>query len=162
VNALDQFDDLFGGVEETAPRKDPKPRKKSDVKTGNDLMDLFGGGDGGAAQISEMMTDDAIIMEDDAIVVDDAVVVEKETKAPKKKQTAKPSKEATKIDPKLKNLSEEELAILNAAHQKPLWMADEERLKYSKAQMFETFVVEEEISFDLYDPDYMSVFEVFS
>jgi hypothetical protein len=133
VNALDQFDDLFGGVEETAPRKDPKPRKKSDVKTGNDLMDLFGGGDGGAAQISEMMTDDAIIMEDDAIVVDDAVVVEKETKAPKKKQTAKPSKEATKIDPKLKNLSEEELAILNAAHQKPLWMADEERLKYSKA-----------------------------
>ena len=133
MNALDQFDDLFGGVEETAPRKDPKPRKKSDVKTGNDLMDLFGGGEAGAGQITEMMTDDAIIMEDDAIVVDDAVVVEKETKAPKKKQTAKPSKEATKIDPKLKNLSEEELAILNAAHQKPLWMADEERLKYSKA-----------------------------
>ena len=133
MNALDQFDDLFGGVEETAPRKDPKPRKKSDVKTGNDLMDLFGGGEAGAGQISEMMTDDAIIMEDDAIVIDDAVIVEKETKAPKKKQTAKPSKEATKIDPKLKNLSEEELAILNAAHQKPLWMADEERLKYSKA-----------------------------
>lgn len=108
-----------------------------------------------------MMTDDAIIVEDDAIVVDEAVVVEKETKAPKKKP-AKPSKEATKIDPKLKNLSEEELAILNAAHQKPLWMADEERLKYSKAQMFECFIMEEEICFDLYDPDYMSVFEVFS
>jgi len=28
--------------------------------------------------------------------------------------------------------------------------------------MFESFVREEAISFDLYDPDYMSVFEVFS
>ena len=126
-------------------------------------MDLLGvGGEGGAGQITEMMTDDAIVVEDDAIVVDDAVVVEKETKPAKKKQAAKPSKDANKIDPKLKNLSEEELAILNAAHQKPLWMEDEERLKYSKAQMFDCFIKEEEICFDLYDPDYMSVFEVFS
>jgi len=41
-------------------------------------------------------------------------------------------------------------------------MEEEMRLKYTKANMFKHFVREEQINFDLYDPDYMSVFEIFS
>jgi len=74
-------------------------------------MDMLGG----PSEVTNEQ-DDAIIIEDDAIVVDDAVIIEKEVPKPSKKEKGKnKGNEASKIDPKLKNLSDEEMAILNAA-----------------------------------------------
>ena len=71
------------------------------------------------------------------------------------------TKNTRKTEPKGTNLTDEEQAILNAASQKPLWMQDD-RLSYEKKQMFDVFQKEDEINFELFDKDYLSVFEVFS
>ena len=51
--------------------------------------------------------------------------------------------------------------MLRAAQQKPLWIQDD-RTTYDKQQMFDVYRKEEEINFELFDKDYLSVFEVFS
>ena len=98
---------LFGG-------NDAKKETGAPKKSGNadDLMDLLGAGKDEAIEAQ----DDAIIVEDDAIIVeDDAIVVDEAVKADKpKKATSKKSK-AQAVDPKLTNLTEEEVAILHAA-----------------------------------------------
>lgn len=117
---------LFGG----------NNKKEAPKKSGNadDLMDLLGAGK------DEAIEDDAIIVEDDAIVVeDDAIVVEEEKVAEKPKKPASKKAKAQAVDPKLTNLTEEEVAILNAAQQKPLWVQDK-RVQYSQQQMFDAFV----------------------
>ena len=53
------------------------------------------------------------------------------------------------------------MAILSAAQQKPLWI-QEDRISYDRQQMFDIYKKEEEINFELFDKDYLSVFEVFS
>ena len=115
ISAEDQFDMLFGG-------NDSKKEAAATKKSGNadDLMDLLGAGKDEAMEAQ----DDAIIVEDDAIVVeDDAIVVEEEVKvAEKPKKAANKKAKAQTVDPKLTNLTEEEVAILNAAQQKPLWV----------------------------------------
>lgn len=51
---------------------------------------------------------------------------------------------------------------MNAEKQsRPLWM-EGERVKYSAKDILRAFRKEEEINFDLFDKDYLSVFEVFS
>lgn len=46
---------------------------------------------------------------------------------------------AQAVDPKLTNLTEEEVAILNAAQQKPLWVQDN-RVQYSQQKIFDAFI----------------------
>jgi|TARA_B110000285_G_C15113943_1_gene612892 hypothetical protein len=99
---------LFGGNDS---KKDTGAPKKSG--NADDLMDLLGAGKDEAIESQ----DDAIIVEDDAIVVeDDAIVIDEEVKVSEKpKKAASKKSKAQAVDPKLKNLTEEEVAILHAA-----------------------------------------------
>jgi len=99
---------LFGGN----AKPDATPKKSGNA---DDLMDLLVGGGKDDALVVE---DDAIIVEDDdaIIIEDDAIIVEQEAKAPEKaKKAASKKAKAQAVDPKLTNLTEEEIAILNAA-----------------------------------------------
>jgi len=61
-----------------------------------------------------------------------------------------------------RGITEDDRAILNAEKlSRPLWM-EGERVKYSAKDILRAFRKEEEINFDLFDKDYLSVFEVFS
>ena len=97
---------LFGGN----AKQDATPKKSGNA---DDLMDLLVGGGKDDALVVE---DDAIIVEDDdaIIIEDDAIIVEQEAPEKAKKAASKKAK-AQAVDPKLTNLTEEEIAILNAA-----------------------------------------------
>ena len=59
-------------------------------------------------------------------------------------------------------LNEDDKAILNAAKQKPLWEGGDGRVQYDKSQLFSAFIKQDIINFDLFDNDYMSVYDVFN
>ena len=138
---------------------------------GNPAADENTGGTMDANELLEMMASGNTNAIDEPIV-DEAIVVEFEDTEVKNNQPSKPGKDQadgtqkkanTKNKPADKNtdLTEDDRAILNAAQQKPLWV-QEDRIIYEKHQMFEVFKKEEEINFELFDKDYLSVFEVFS
>ena len=54
------------------------------------------------------------------------------------------------------------MAMLNAAKQKPLWQNEDSRIKYTKNELFGAFIKEDNINFNLFDNDYMSVYDVFN
>ena len=152
MSAVDQFDMLFGG--------------------GNPAADAGAGGGMDANELLEMMASGDTKAIDDEVIDDDGIVVEFEdtevktnppNKAGKDQSEGTQRRANTRNKPADKNtdLTEDELAILNAAQQKPLWV-QEDRVSYEKHQMFEVFRKEEEINFELFDKDYLSVFEVFS
>ena len=102
---------------------------------------LFGGQAPKKPDAAEML---GVTASDDAVVVDDALVIEDD---------------AIIVDEKL---TEDGKAILNAAKQKPLWEGGEDRIKYEKSQLFSAFIAQDTINFDLFDNDYMSVYDVFN
>lgn len=121
---------------------------------------LFGPGEKAAATVQDpaIMVDDAIVAVDPALVedgkdeaiVDDAIVFEDDAIVKDEKT------------PEKKDLTQDDIAILKAAKQKPLWQEEGDRKIYTQAQLLKAFTKSDEIDFSLFDADYLSVFEVFS
>jgi hypothetical protein len=127
-----------GRGKEYQPRGGYKGKKEISAE---DQFDMLFGAQDKKKTGNELMdllgvSDDAIV--DDAIIEDDGAIIVEE------------------------DLSEADKAILNAAKQKPLWEVDDFRVQYTKDQMLAAFVKEEAINFDLFDKDYMSVYDVFN
>ena len=130
---------------------------------------LFGPGEKNEGYDPATMQDDAIVV-DDAIVADDAIVVDEK---PADADAAIVDDaivfeddaivtDGTPEKAEKPDLTQDDIAILKAAQQKPLWQEETDRKVYSQAQLLKAFEIQAEIDFSLFDADYMSCFEVFA
>lgn len=144
-----------GGSYRSKRQEDKKPANAEDQ-----FNMLFGGPSKQDKAKAAVPVDDAIIIEDDAIVIeDDAVIVE-----PKQRKNSNiDALNALIGDTKgaSKNLNDNDIAIITAAQQKPLWV-EENRPKFTRKQLLENYTENTDIDFTLFDENYITVFEIFN